>query len=457
MFVIFTLISVFSQNLYASLEITATCDNILHKLPEQSYERFALLQKQKTANHHIKSPEFTDPKYEKDAQQTWAGAPTPEVFKKLLPEGVTFVSHSLRKSDPGFVKTAGSGDAVILRVSMPYKNRTYSTNVAVPISALMDNLNRKDKWLVGPEAEACIDWGHGGGTKDTGEHTAFGPINSFLSHGIAVIGQAQPWHSEGERDFTNTPEEYLVELRQAFLNRFVHPDVPVFGVGHSLGGIFADMQWRRMGKKSRYVGFASLSGVPDTCPGCGPDQKLKAEMDLAELQKHPQFYNRLAPGDKVLSENLIKQLKISALSMFFTQFMELDHDWTKIVPEEERVPILYIWGEGDFLYVGNEAHIRKLRELKNVEVVTYGPRVDFAGQVVNVGHLIFDHWRTLMDSDKAVSILRNYLKLSSETSLDEVKTQFKTRALEKYVHPDTFLSVENNSADALLIDRKSVV
>lgn len=427
------------------------CEGPLKVYPQYSYERFAEMQRKKAASMGALLPEFTNPAYEIEAQKTWSGAETPKLFEKILPEGVTFVGHSLRKSDPGFVKSAGTGDAVILRVSMPYKGRTYSTNVAVPVSSLLDNLNRTDKWLVGPEAEACIDWGHGGGTKDTGEHTAFGPINYFLKYGISVIGQAQPWHSEGDRNFTNTSEEYLTELRQEFIRRFVHPDVPTFGVGHSLGGLFADMQWRRLGKKSVYKGFVSLSGVPDTCPGCTPEEREKADIAMSEYQKLKEVQKRLAPGDRTLGDDLLKNLKISPLSSYFTQLMHLDHKWTTVLPKEERVPLLSIWGEGDFLYVGSEDVIRQLRDLENVEVVTYSPRVDFNGSIVNVGHLIFDHWRTLTDSKFAEEILRNYLKLAAGVALEDVKKVFKQNILKPYVHPDTFLSKDNNSADALVM------
>ena len=425
-----------------------SCEQAL-KLPEYSYERFAEIQRQKAASLGTQLPEFTDPKVEKEAQKTWEGIATPELFKSLLPEGVSFVSHSLRKADPGFVKSAGTGEAVILRVSMPYKNRVYSTNVAVPVSALMDNMNRKDKWLIGPEAAACIDWGHGGGTKDTGEHTAFGPLNYFMKYGIAVLGQSQPWHSEGDRDFTDTPDEYLTEIRQAFLKKFVHPDVAVFGVGHSLGGLYADMQWRRLGKDSRYKGFVSLSGIVDDCPGCTPEQKMQSELNREHLQKQPEYFNRLAPGDQTLSFELVRQSKISALSMFFTQFTELAHDWSKVVPEENRIPILYIWGEGDFLYVGSEEKVKELRKLKNVDVVTYSPRVEYSGKVENVGHLIFDHWRTLTDSPAALSVLASYV--GQPLQGEQLKEQFKEKALKAFVHPDTFLTKDNNSADALLM------
>lgn len=450
--------SVLKPLLFASLLMTwsasansnNSCDQHL-KFPEYSYERFADIQKQKAVKQGTQLPEFTDPEAEKAAQKTWRGIETPQLFKSLLPEGVSFVSHSLRKADPGFVKSAGSGDAVILRVTMPYKNRTYSTNVTVPVSALIDNLNREDKWLIGPEAAACIDWGHGGGTKDTGEHTAFGPLNYFMKYGVAVMGQSQPWHSEGDRDFTDTPDEYLTEIRQAFLKKFVHPDVPVFGVGHSLGGLYADMQWRRLGKSSRYKGFVSLSGIVDDCPGCNPEQKMQAELKREELQKRPEYFKRLAPGDRTLGVELVKQSKISALSMFFTQFTELAHDWNKIVPEDQRLPILYIWGEGDFLYVGNEERVKELRRLKNVEVVTYSPRVEYSGKVENVGHLIFDHWRTLMDSPAAISVLVNYLNLSLALPFEQLKDRFKEKVLNAHVHPDTFLTEDNNSADALLM------
>lgn len=419
------------------------------KFPEFSYERYAVIQKQKAAQNGVILPQFTDPNAEREAQKTWEGVEAPERFKELLPEGVTLVSHSLRKADPGFVKTAATGDAVILRVKMPYKGRYYSTNVVVPTSALAGNKNRTDKWLVGPDAAACIDWGHGGGTKDTGEHTAFGPLNYFLKYGIAVIGQAQPWHSEGDRDFTDTPDEYLTEIRQEFLKKFVHPSVKKFGVGHSLGGLYADMQWRRLGKDSVYSGFVSLSGIPDDCPGCSPKQKMEAEKAREELQKLPEYQKRMATGDKALGIQLIKNSKISALSMFFTQFTEYAHDWNKIVPEENRLPILYIWGEGDFLYVGAEELVKKLRDLTNVQVVTYGPRLEYSGRVENMGHLIFDHWRPVDNSPVADSILRNYLALPD--SAVKIEESFKEKVLKPYVHPYTFLSTQNNTSSALLI------
>jgi hypothetical protein len=65
-----------------------------------------------------RQPGFLNPDREKELAKLWAGELGPKALQKFLPEGVTFVSHQLRKaSAPGVVKVEQkSGDFLILRV-----------------------------------------------------------------------------------------------------------------------------------------------------------------------------------------------------------------------------------------------------------------------------------------------------------------------------------------------------
>lgn len=376
------------------------CEKLFTPAPG-TLEYFTQLQKRRQQDpKNGQIPKFLNPIEEMTLAENWKGESGPALMQAFLPEGVTFISHQLRDSKgEGIVKDPGSGEFVMLRITMNWKGQEIGFNYSVPATFLAYNLRRKDKWLVGPEALAFIDWGHGGGTKTTGNHTSVGLMSHLFKFYVAVGGMDQPLHGEGIRHYFKDEREYL-EFRMAVIKKYVHPDVPVIGVGHSKGGFVSDLMMRRSDDKglnlsSVYKGFISLSGVVDIKPGGTFEEKTWAERIADAEQKSPELASRIAPGDLKLSEGLARQDKISPLSMMFVQFLNLFYNWTK--PDHggsQYLPTLYIWGEADYLYVGKEKVIEEyISNLSNTQLLTFTPRIDFKGRVVPVGHLIFDHSR----------------------------------------------------------------
>lgn len=404
------------------------------------------------------TPRFVNPLEEEALAKKWKGVKGPALLQALLPKDCHFIDHKLLGSaGDGIVKDAGSGEFVMLRCFLTWNKQWVGFNVSVPVSSLMSNLNRSEKWLIGPEAEALLDWGHGGGTKTTGNHTTIGIMNHIAKYGVAVLGIDQPWHGEGARSFFKDEKDYFA-FRLGILNKFVDAKVPVFGVGHSMGGIFADMMMRRsddpqLNLRSRYKGFIPLAAVVDLLPGKGLKEKGQAERwkEAANKQEHLQY--RIAPGDRALGETLIRDDKVSALSGLFVQFMNLFHDWSAPAHQgQEYLPTQFIWGDSDYLYVGNEDLIDAyLLNLKNVDLKVFGPRITFKGDVVQVGHLIFDHSKMVPDHPDATAIVLDYLahKQIDNHNKEFARSQFFERFVKAHVSRHFWLNEENRGFVAL--------
>lgn len=398
------------------------------------------------------TPEYNNPQTEIALAAKWQGVRGPRMLQSLLPEDCTFIDHKLLGSaGDGIVKDAGSGEFIMIRCFMEWNGERVGFNISAPKSTLVQNYNREKKWLVGPEAEVLLDWGHGGGTKTTGNHTTIGIMNYLAKFGGAVIGMDQPWHAEGPREFFKDDLDYF-NFRVALLEKFVHPSVDAIGVGHSMGGIFADMMMRRSdnpkARLSRYKGFIALAAVVDLAPGKTLAEKHRAERAHEEALSKPPLYLRQSPDDRVMGGTLVADNKIAITPSLFERYMNVFHDWTPPAHlGSEYLPTLYIWGDSDWLYVGNEGRINSnLKILRNVSLRVYGIRVNFAGEVVQVGHLLFDHHRLVANHEVAKQIVEDFLTQQGVEIKNEhsAREEFFVRFVKPYVS-EHFLSNPGNN------------
>lgn len=441
------------------------CNDLLSSVPGD-YMSFVNQAESARGESKKKHPEFLNPESEKKLAQLWKGELGPEALQRLLPPGVTFVGHQLRKAAaPGVVKVEQkSGDFLILRVEMPFNGRTIATNVTVNAQALYNNIHRSLKgeklWLIGPDATAAMDWGHGGGTKTTGGHTADTLMNYLAKYNVFTFGMDQPWHGEGPRVWFEDDEEYF-KFRVAFRKQFVHPDVPTFLVGHSKGGLVADMAVRRTGAKYKkigldeaYVGMIPLSFVPDDKPGGTYSDKTTEARYKEALQKEAEIMARINPGDCSLFANLMAEDKISALSGLMCTHLSMFNSWLEM---EASLPSLYVMGEHDGLYVTKEKLIEEhVRSLKNATLWTFSSRVSFRGEVEPVGHMIFDHYMPKKNHPEALAAMTEYLthKLQNQKlpeSEEELQTLFKEKVLKGHVNEYSFMTPVNNYTTTLVL------
>lgn len=453
-------------DLYAADQESKSCSEYL-SLVSGDYMSYVEKAEKKRGESKKKHPQFINPKTEKELAKLWAGELGPEALQKLLPPGVAFVGHQLRKaSAPGVVKIEQkSGDFLILRVEMDFEGKKIATNVTVNAQSLYQNLERSVQgeklWLIGPDATAAMDWGHGGGTKTTGGHTADTLMNYMAKYNVFTFGMDQPWHGEGPREWFENEEEYF-RFRVAFRNQFVHPDVPTFLIGHSKGGIVADMALRRTGKKfssigldKAYAGMISLSFVPDPKPGSNFKERTTKERQKDMEQKMDHVIARMNPGDCKLFANLMSEDKISALSGLKCTQLSMGNSWEK--GAEVSLPSLYVMGEHDALYLLSEDSIEEhVRSLKDSTLWTFSSRVSFRGELEPIGHMIFDHYMPRKDHPEAVEVIQSYLKKefpSLNLPSDEKALQklFKEKVLKGHVNEYSFLTEANNYSSTLVL------
>lgn len=487
-----------------------SCVAALQSIPG-SYMHYVQKSEERRGSSIEKHPEYLNPVKERQlANEVWRGEEAPKLLAPFLPPGVKLLDHQIKNaSAPGVIKVEQpNGDFLILRVEMDYKGRTIATNVTVNAQALYQNLARSRRgeplWLIGPDATAAMDWGHGGGTKTTGGHTADTLMNSMAKYNVFTIGMDQPFHGEGPREWFEDELDYL-QFRVAFRKRFIHPDVPTFMIGHSYGGLIGDMVVRRSNKnlegldlKSAYAGVIPMSFVADPKPGSSFQEKTMMERRTDAERKWDNNSARVNEGDLDLFANLMSQDKCSALSGLQCSQTSLYNNWEmdqNILPsvtsmndmpsaatasgaegfkqvfyefltrdmkalKEGPLPSLYMMGEHDALYVLNEENIETyVSRLQNAMLWTITSRVTFRGNLDKIGHMVFDHYTPKKNSPEAIEVLRRYLqslkpdrKLPSSEA--EIQQLFKTEVLlpmDGIVQPGTFRTPTNNYSSSLML------
>lgn len=393
-------------------------------------------------------PQFANPQAERQAEKTWAGVRGPKAIDERLVPGTSLIGHSLNgANEPGLVKTT-SGNMVHLRAEFG----GISTNIGVNFLALKENATRTTKSYVREKAEAVIVFVHGGGTKTTGHHVAAQIMDYMSLRGVDVISLDLKWHGEGSRTSPESIKQELELIRELTRRLTAGSSKPIFLVGHSMGGVLADLYMRNFPEDSLFKGVVPLSTVADVAPGKSLQEKRKREAEIEVANRE----NPEIPADeRNLGAELARAGKISPTCGFYCDVLMTGVDW-RSTPHGGRsfLPALYIIGQGDALYQGNQAAFAEgVASLPNVELVVYTPRRDIKakdGQKVTIGHLIFDH-KPLVEFNPSVSpeIQKKYfegklekaeferlraegkLKLEKEFQFDDIKA------------PETFVRIKN--------------
>ena len=337
----------------------------------------------------VKPPQFANPKYEQKAQATWTGVEGPRLIQDFLVPGTSLISHTLKgANEPGIVKTT-TGNMIHLRAEIAGE----STNIGVSYNALKENFGRKVKSYVRESAEAVVLFIHGGGSNTTGHHVAANIMDFLNTRSVDVISIDLKWHGEGSRNSPESVRQELEILRQYVRVLTGNTKKPIFLVGHSMGGVVADLYMRHFPKDDLFTGVVSLSTVADAAPGQSLAIKRQRE---ASVERQNQSNEMIPADERNLGAMLARQGKISPTCGFYCDLMMTGVDWT--IPGHqgaEYIPALYVIGRGDALYQGNEAAFTAgVERLKNVEFVVFEQRRDIKakdGQKMTIGHLIFDH------------------------------------------------------------------
>lgn len=438
-----------------------------------SAAHLAHVAEQKRGSYEAKRPRFVTLKEDQEIAKQWKGEISPAVIQAYLPEGVTAIDHELKGNEaPGIVKMMQqSGEYLALRVEMEWQGEMTSTNVVVSAFALAENLKRRlagEKiYLIGPSSSASLFWGHGGGTNSSSASTVDTIMNSMSGNNIASLGFDHPLHGEGSRYVFKDNDDFL-RWQVALRNKLIHPDVPVIKIGHSMGGEDADMAFRRfdrpdLGLSDAFRGYIPLSFVPDPAPGAPYEDRLKAEEKIAAYQQREDVIPLIAPGDRDLGRTLTKAGKTSIMCELQCLFLARENDWTirpnpAVTYRHTGKPIraLYIMGEHDALVRGfDEPMTKHLLTVPNVDLVTMGVRVSRSGEVMAVGHMIFDHLQPVEHSEEADRAIRQWMEMknpeNASKSQEELAAMFKDQMVKPFALSYSFQTKANSFPSALLM------
>jgi len=400
---------------------------------------------------------FVNPIREIELARKWGGTPGPQLLRDLLPDGMTYIDHSLpQANEPGVVKT-NSGYMAHVRATI----RGVGSNMGINIGALHDNLIRpNNKSVVREEAKAVVVFIHGGGTKTTGHHVAISLLNYLHPYKIDVVSLDMPWHGEGPRVSFRNAKESLEHMRE-YVQKYIAPSgKPIILAGHSMGGVIADLYMRHFPKDDLFSAVIPLSTVGDSLPGGAPAAKQARDYEIAVLNlKNP----NIPEGERNLSASLARQNKISPVCGMFCSMLMQGLDWKAPAHNgKDYLPALYIIGKGDALYQGFERSFHgQLQGLSNVTLKVYDNRRDLKDRdgtlpATPVGHLIFDH-RPQVEFHPSVSV-ETRKKIIAGTIKETEFNQLRDHGLIKLdpeysfrdlAEPETFVLMRNFIASVI--------
>ncbi|MBC6415263.1 MAG: alpha/beta fold hydrolase [Bdellovibrionales bacterium] len=372
-----------------------------------------LTERAKDQQPPVPLPKFLNVLEEYELTRKWLGLPVDlGIFKEIVPNGVTFISHSLYESaSKSAVKfdARDGGHATIMRAEYKIKveenEKTVKTNVTFSNFGLKFNLGKEQKWLIGPEFRAGILFLHGGGTKSAGGHVAAPLINYFAKYNIPVISPDLPWHGEGPRMFMDSFDGEIEAIFK-FVKKYVHPKVPLFVWGHSFGGTLAHRLMQIVNENNKDRFHNNLKGLIITSPGIDPvpvgsgQEKLNA---FRKLREQSMNNSDVSPMDKDIFNKMISDGKVSPIGNFFASLILAQLDDTGVLGQlddtrvtgRKYLPALMIVGTGDpLVYVGlKEKFENYFDNLKNVEkhYLNELPLFTDGNEKIKVGHLLSDY------------------------------------------------------------------
>lgn len=365
---------------------------------EGSYFNYAL-QTERWKHPEI-LPRFVSPTTESELVKKWTGIQGPKTMQAFLPEGTAYIGHQLREpASPYVVKVQETGATVMLRVSKDEWG--FDTNIAYSKYAGMAYMSEPpaERYLVRKDARAAIIYLHGGGTPTTGAHIAEGEINHYSMYKVDVVSLDMAAHGEGSRDFFANGQEEIDRIYK-FIQRAVPAGVPVFVVGHSMGGVYADLMMRQSDHpdypmRDVIKGFGILSPAVDPLPGGTPYEKAVEMGRRMDAQKvDPDFDKKAAPSEREIFDQMARDGKLNPIASFHIgMIMSMQEHTPPAHGGEAWTPGIMVVGEGDpLVYIGFEDLFEKAFDLSNVETHSIATAPDRENEVKRVGHLLADYY-----------------------------------------------------------------
>jgi hypothetical protein len=224
-------------------------------------------------------PKFRNPEEELRLQETWSGDLGPAFINSILPKGVSLINHSLFGANEESVVKTSTGKMTHLR----YNTGRTQGNLGVHPRVLFENTFKQSNTLYRADSKLIILFVGGGGTKTTGHHVAANLISYFNNYYVDVIAIDNPWHTYGDRTKIQRPEDVL-KFAEDFAKTFLaQSGKPIVFMGHSLGGIIADLYMRHytLDKNPTMSAVFPLSPMADPLLGGSPREKLEKEKEIA--------------------------------------------------------------------------------------------------------------------------------------------------------------------------------
>lgn len=372
---------------------------------------------------NVPQPKFMNPQYELDISAHWQGTQNvPRAVRDTLLSQTAIIDFPLLAADTGTIKMSAPGNFASMRLRHQWNGLNMSTNIGLPIDAVITRSLHGGNTLVPETARAVIIFMHGGGTKTTGHHIAAAFSNFMSQYGVVVLSLDAPFHAYGPRETALQPLEYYKYLRD-FRHTFIPAGVPTFIGGHSMGGLHADNLMRLsdqadLGLHDAFHGLINLSGPLDNAPGLSRAEKSEAESKVLENEA---LMSLVPEGQRDLSVLLLTQGKASALSSLSAENFMSVVNWQKPEHNGSRyIPTLAVMGERDALYIGRE-HIYQeyVTDLSNTDVVLMGQRSDYKGQTDWVSHMLFDHYRPgTKDQPETFHVMKEFVEKRLNTKIE---------------------------------------
>ncbi len=410
-FSLLLLLTIVPKSVWA--QAVVSCENVFREQTAPKSITYYLDQVSSAQDRINNEPRFLDPAEEAALVPLWRGTRQgPRAIRDTLLENTALLNFQLLAADAGAVKLAQPGNFTSLRLNHNWEGKNMSTNIGMPIDAIIARSLMGQKQLVPETAKAVMIFMHGGGTKTTGHHVAAALSNFMAQYGVVVVSMDAPFHAYGPRVADLAPIDYYRYL-VAFRHQFIPKDVPTFIGGHSMGGLHADNMMRLsdredLGLREAFAGLVNLSGPMDNAPGLSLREKNRAE---SELVSNEELMELVPESERDLSVLLLTQGKSSALSGVSAEtFMGLVN-WK--LPEHkgsEYLPTVAIMGERDALYVGREKIFDDyITQLENTKVHLMGQRTDFKGREAWVSHMIFDHYLPDTQKPETFNLIKDFI------------------------------------------------
>lgn len=375
-----------------------------------------------------RNPTFIDPVKELALTEQWTGTQdAPRMVRDTLLPGMRLLNFQLLAADQGVVKVGDPGGFTSFRFENTWKGKNMSTNMGMPIEAIIARTLEGSPYLVPSSAKAVWIFYHGSGTKTTGHHVAAAKSNYFASRGVVTISMDAPFHGYGPRALDLSPIEFVQWLVH-FRNQYIPKGVPVFLDGHSGGGLLADIVMRLsdrpdLGINTAFAGLANLSGPIDAAPGKSLAEKAAAESRLTD---NMDLMSLVPPAELDLNVKLLMDGKISALGGVNAEAMGSVVNWQMPAHRgSEYLPTLVVMGQRDALYLGKEQILEEhTTALSNTEVHILGMRTDYKGRDGHIGHMIFDHYRPGTKEFETFTLLREFMERIIGQELPSIPNYF---------------------------------